>query len=207
MSARKGTVGPIEWGMAERHKPGETAMGDRGVVLGTPTGAIVAVVDGLGHGPKAAEAANVAVEVLQRFHDKPVTDILARCHDALRGTRGVVMSIAAFDSSRHRMTWAGVGNVEGVIAPEYAKPGSRPTALISRPGILGYRLPKLRPVSLPLEPGLTAILATDGIDSSFVHEVRPVGSPDRVAQRILATHGSEKDDALVLVARYLGNQG
>ena len=39
----------------------------------------------------------------------------ARCHDRLRATRGVVMSLASLDQERGILTWLGVGNVAGVV--------------------------------------------------------------------------------------------
>src|SRR2546430_2951080 len=35
-----------------------------------------------------------------------------RCHWALKGSRGVVMSLAFANPQQNAMTWAGVGNVE-----------------------------------------------------------------------------------------------
>jgi hypothetical protein len=59
-------------------------------------------------------------------------------------------------------------------------------------------------VTLPVARGATLILATDGIRSSFTEDLPPGGSPQRVAQEILDRHWRGTDDALVLVATYLG---
>src|SRR5207247_587433 len=79
---------------------------------------------GLGHGADAAAAARAAVAALDRHAEESVLPLVQRCHQALAGTRGVVMSVAFFDPSDHAMTWLGVGNVEGVLL--YTDPGARP---------------------------------------------------------------------------------
>ena len=48
----------IEWGVASRALPGETRSGDLHVVESFAGGALVAAVDGLGHGEEAADAAD-----------------------------------------------------------------------------------------------------------------------------------------------------
>jgi hypothetical protein len=55
-----------------------------------------------------------------------------------------------------------------------------------------------------LAQGDTLILATDGIHSDFGNTVNLFDPPQDLADRILAKYGKTTDDALVLVARYLG---
>ncbi len=55
------------------------------------------------------------------------------------------------------------------------------------------------------------VFATDGIqsafvDSGFLDDVRAGKPVDSVAKRILERHALERDDALVLVARYQGDR-
>jgi negative regulator of sigma-B (phosphoserine phosphatase) len=49
-------------------------------------------------------------------------------------------------------------------------------------------------------------MATDGIDTSFEAEIHLNEKPQQMADRILSEHFKGNDDALVLVARYLGKQ-
>jgi hypothetical protein len=174
----------------------------------------VAVVDGLGHGEKAAWAARLAVTALKETAAVPVGTLMQQCHQRLRQSRGVVMSLASFDTRQHTMTWLGVGNVEGVLLR--AAPAAKPAreTLCLQGGVVGYRLPTLREVTLPVSAGDTLILVTDGIRSGFVKEQhqgngRPSSSPQpasaqQLADQILDNYGRTTDDALVLVARYQG---
>jgi negative regulator of sigma-B (phosphoserine phosphatase) len=86
---------PIEWALAELAQPGQSESGDRHLVLSTPAGGLVAVVDGLGHGAEAASAAKVAVRALERGGDRPLVQLFRDCHQSLIGTRGAVISADA----------------------------------------------------------------------------------------------------------------
>ncbi|HYK83522.1 MAG TPA: SpoIIE family protein phosphatase [Gemmatimonadales bacterium] len=197
----------IDWGVAKRTLPGERESGDLHLVKQRPSGVLVCVVDGLGHGAQAAAAARTAVQTVERSAGEAVGAVLERCHRALVGTRGVVMSLAAFDGADEgagAMTWLGVGNVEGVLV--YGDPTRRPakTSLLTRGGIVGSELPPLRAQVVPVAPGDTLIFATDGIEDTFAHDLPSDASPQQLADYVLARHGKGTDDALVLVARYAG---
>src|SRR5436190_12658463 len=79
-------------------------------------GPLAAVMDGLGHGPEAASAARQAAGILEASAGEPVIALVQRCHDGLRRTRGVVMSLASFTVRDSAMAWIGVGNVETRVA-------------------------------------------------------------------------------------------
>jgi len=204
-----GTPALIEWGVASLALPGEAQSGDLHLVKQVATGALVAVVDGLGHGAEAATAARAAVAALERHATESPVPLVERCHRALQGTRGVVMNVAVFGRSDRSMTWLGVGNVEGLLlyGDGAARSGSRRAGLVTRGGIVGSELPRLHPVVLPVASGDTLIFATDGIREGFSDGLSLEASPQQLADQILARHGKGTDDALVLVARYLGGAG
>ena len=197
----------IDWGVATLTLPGERESGDLHLVKPVAGGVLVAVVDGLGHGAAAAAAARAAVATLNRHAQESVLPLLQRCHQALAGTRGVVVSVALFDRADGSMTWLGVGNVEGVLL--YADAGGRRgrERLVTRGGIVGSELPPLRAEVVAVAPGDTLILATDGIQSGFADELMVEAPPQQLADQILTRSGKRTDDALVLVARYVGNAG
>ena len=63
MEATGGRLPFLEWGTAGRPISGETESGDQYVVHSWPGGALLAVIDGLGHGPGDPLAAKEAVAV------------------------------------------------------------------------------------------------------------------------------------------------
>jgi phosphoserine phosphatase RsbX len=193
----------LEWGSASAAFDGVS--GDLAVVAEYPGGALVAVIDGLGHGEEAAEAAHAAARILQAAPGDPILTLVERCHEGLRRTRGAVMSLASFDARGSTLEWTGVGNVEAVLVR--ADPSSQPSrdALMTRGGVVGYQLPNLRSKSIPFQPGDLLILWTDGVRA--VSTNRRAGSAQEIADAILSEHRLESDDALVLVARRLGDEG
>ena len=207
MTQNADLTGPasLEWGLAALAIPGEKESGDLHLVQPFSNGALVAVVDGLGHGSEAAVAARYAVESLKVKPDDSVITLVKRCHESLRATRGAVLSMAAFNTAEDAMTWLGVGNVEGILFRLVADEKTSYESLLSRRGVVGARLPPLNAAILPVARGDTLIFATDGIRSGFESGLDLRASPQEIADRILDQHNMETDDALVLVVRYIGN--
>jgi negative regulator of sigma-B (phosphoserine phosphatase) len=192
----------IEWGSAGTPFEGGES-GDAHVVVSLPNGALVGVIDGLGHGPEAAAAAQVAVETLRAHADEPVSLLVQRCHESMRMTRGAVMSLASFNATDSSVSLIGVGNVEGVLLRGF-HPADKKETIALRGGVVGYQLPSLRAETVPVSPGDTLIMATDGIRSGFTGGLAMEREPQRIAESILSAYFKGSDDALVFVARYLG---
>jgi len=180
---------------------GEQRSGDRPVFTAWDGGALVGVIDGLGHGSEAADAADAAARVVREHPREPPEALLARCHAALVRSRGVVMTLVWFDLAGRTLTWTGVGNVEGRLLRAAAAPGIAPESTLIKGGVVGYSLPTVRPTTTELGHGDTVVLATDGISSGFSGSLAPGIPPQELADRILAEHGRGTDDALVVVVR------
>jgi len=103
----------IEWSASAWSLIEGDASGDRCVVKIMEDGALVAAVDGLGHGPEAATAAEAATALLEMYAGEPLIQLVSRCHEGLRKSRGVVMSLASFSGRDHTMMWLGVGTSRG----------------------------------------------------------------------------------------------
>jgi phosphoserine phosphatase RsbX len=195
---------PIAWGVSAMALGGARESGDLHVVVPCAETVLVAAIDGLGHGRQAALAARAAACVLERHGDEPLIPLMQRCHEDLRCTRGVVLSMALFDARAGTMTWVGVGNVEGVLFRADRSSGMRKDSLMLRGGVVGYQIPPLRSAELPVAAGDVLVLATDGVRASF-SAYSPIAEDVQVAaDAILARYGRETDDAMVLVVRYLG---
>jgi negative regulator of sigma-B (phosphoserine phosphatase) len=190
----------IDWSVATRPLAGETESGDDAVVALLADGALVAAVDGLGHGSAAAEATAKATELIEQHADEPLVSLVERCHQALRTTRGVAMSLARFSAGDDTMTWVGVGNVEGRLVRQH----NGHETLIARVGAAGYELQPLHARTVGVQTGDTLVFATDGIDSSFADSLGAIDTAEQTAREILRRHAKPSDDALVVVARYLG---
>lgn len=197
----------IQWGVAARPFPGQTVSGDLHVVRPFPDGVLVVVIDGLGHGYSAAAAAKTVSAALEGHAHEPPISLLRRCHEESKKTRGVVMSIASFNAPSGTMRWIGVGNVEGMLLRSGANgctTRKSDKGLVTRGGVVGYQIPTLRETEISVDRSDTLILATDGISGGFTEHLTLSDPPQQIADRILEQHGKATDDALVLVARYLG---
>jgi phosphoserine phosphatase RsbX len=203
----EGWLGPIEWAAVGRPRPGEQVSGDRSIAVGAGAGAaLFGVVDGLGHGAHAATAATCAVDVLDRTPGEPLDDLLQLCHRSLTETRGAAITLARINFESGALSWIGVGNVAAnLIAKRPGGPEVRSSVRLAG-GIVGFRLPEgTAPQDIPINPGDLVVIASDGISDGYLDTVDFSASASVIAEHILATHGRETDDALVLAARHRGS--
>jgi anti-sigma regulatory factor (Ser/Thr protein kinase)/serine/threonine protein phosphatase PrpC len=195
----KGRGDAHRFGVWSRPHPGEDKNGDAYFILERGRRTLLAVIDGLGHGPGAKEASDVAVDRLDEWMGEPLDEVLPALHDALRATRGAVIGAAIIDNGAERFHYSGVGNVMVRVygAPEHTTP-------VSANGTLGARLGQLRVWTYPWAEGATLIMASDGLSASWDIESYPgilQRTPQLLAGVLMRDYGRNADDATVLVAR------
>lgn len=193
----------IEWAVASRRLAGQEESGDGFAVVESERGTLLAVVDGLGHGYEAAVASGEAVSVLTAEPESDLVELMGICHERLRNTRGAVIALARFSKEEPTLTWLGVGDASAVLVRATFATRER-ESLFLRPGIVGQTLPSLSVEMLRVVPGDVLIMVTDGIRSAFVGGLEADRSPQQMADRLLEEYGRDCDDALVLVACYVG---
>jgi anti-sigma regulatory factor (Ser/Thr protein kinase) len=179
--------------------PGQIACGDGYAVHQTADFATILVVDGLGHGPQAADCAVAAVDAFAEAHDQCLAEIMARIHGALRATRGAAVGLARFMYQRREIQFAGIGNIAGVV---YDRDKSR--QMVSLPGIVGHDSRHVREFTYPWEPGEMALLYSDGIASHWSlpsYEGLMFRDPSLVAGVLYRDHNRGRDDATILAVR------
>ena len=194
----------LEFGIAGSIAPGQRGSGDLEVMryYDGGGGVLIAAIDGIGHGEEAAASARLAADTLLGHPEEKPASLLLRCHAALRGTRGVVLSIASIDLRQSAMSWLGIGNVSGIVLRGGAQEPSPREELLVRPGVLGYGdLGVLQASAIPLRPRDVLIFATDGINRHFSEGLAFGASAQPLADHIIAHHSQRNDDALVVVAR------
>lgn len=191
----------LQCGVWARACAGQQHSGDLHLIAAYHRGMLAAVVDGCGHGPEAAAAARAAIAALREHPELDVVELMHRCHQQLRETRGAVVGLASFQGRENLLTWLGVGNIEARLW-HTANPPVK--TLLMRAGVAGYTLPALQAMATTVEPGDLLIVATDGIHASFADELDISGDPREIAARIGEQSAKGSDDGLVLVARYLG---
>jgi phosphoserine phosphatase RsbX len=207
--AEHGWLGPLEWAAKARPRPGEIICGDRLIAVDVDgTGALMGVLDGLGHGMEAAEAASCGVDVLRAARAEPLDVLVQRCHRALSGTRGAAMTLARIDFQTDTLSWIGIGNVAAdLVAKHPAGVEVRSSARLVG-GIVGYRIPDaLTSQEVPIRPGDLLVMSSDGIIEDHLDDIDFAASSLAIADQIMRRHAKDNDDALVLTARHRGVSG
>jgi negative regulator of sigma-B (phosphoserine phosphatase) len=193
----------LQLGVAGVALEGEERSGDLAVFAPYEHGGLAVVIDGLGHGGEAADASAIAERVIREHASEEPSVLLTRCHEALRRSRGVVLTAAWFDLDELELSWVGVGNVEARLVRGAAVYGDRHDSALVLGGVVGYNLPPIRPSYFDLRPGDAVAFATDGIETDFSSSLTPGLPAQKLAERILERHGRDTDDALAAVVRYV----
>jgi phosphoserine phosphatase RsbX len=186
----------MEIGAVIRAKVGESACGDAWVAVDHEGSTLIALADGLGHGPEAARAAKAACDHVAAHPGPDLNQLMKGCDRALASTRGAALSLLYFDRERHELTHAGVGNVElqAVSRAAIHPPNS--------PGVVGIRLRRIMVSVFALSPGDLLAVFTDGVSSRYRLEAYRALPVQAAAEAIVREHGKDHDDASCLIIRY-----
>jgi anti-sigma regulatory factor (Ser/Thr protein kinase) len=180
-------------------KPGEQECGDDWAADIGRRHAAMFVVDGLGHGALAAQAAAQATAVFARSPMRPPAEILQRVHEALRPTRGGAVAVASIDLDLHVATFAGLGNIGGAIVS-----GDARRSLISHDGTAGHTAARLQEFSYPMDSRATMVMFSDGLGTQWNPAEYPglwQRDPALVAGVLYRDFSRRRDDVTVLVGR------
>jgi phosphoserine phosphatase RsbX len=179
--------------------PGEC--GDTGVLRVGDSLCLAALVDVLGHGRGAHDVAIMAEEHLLGISpDTGLTEVMNGLHDRLKGTRGAVASLCRIDMGTGLFRFVGVGNITTRIM------GRAPQRLVSRDGVIGYKMTAPREESAVLSLGDIVIMHSDGVSENgdwLEHPELLTGRAREIAEGVLEYFGKQNDDASCLVIRYL----
>ena len=197
---RKGPRLSVLWtGVLSVPVKGENTCGDGYFILAGRSRSLYMVVDGLGHGAGANEAAEEAITTVNRFSEEDTAEIISRTHDALKKTRGAAMSIAIVDHERMVLRYAGVGNISATLAT-----GTSARSLVSQNGTLGVALPrKPQEYSYPIEKNTTLFMFSDGLSTKTSAGGYPGiqnRHPALVSGLLYRDFSRKRDDATILIA-------
>lgn len=186
-------------------KPGETACGDAWAADQEGTRIRLMIADGLGHGPDASRAAQLAVRV---FHEKPdlgPAESLRAMHPALRSTRGAAVTVVEIDLARRTLRHAGIGNVAGAVL---ADGGSR--SLVSHNGTVGHEARHFQEFVSVFPAGAVLVMYSDGLTSRWSLDPYPgliARDPALLAGVLYRDFQRGRDDVTVVVGRAAEDDG
>lgn len=184
----------LEIGAVQRPIRNEKVCGDAFVVLRNHE-ITIALADGLGHGPKAAEAAIAFCEYVEAHASRSLEEILIGATADLSDTRGAAAALVRIGSQHRELSFAGIGNIE---LQAVSKIPIRPACT---PGIVGRPLRKVLKFDYELSPGDLLAIYSDGISSRFRLDSYRHLDAQGTAEAILADHGKQHDDATCVVVR------
>ena len=193
--ARFGASPATRYGAVCVAMPGEIDCGDAWHLVSNGSETAVIVVDGLGHGTFAAEAAQAGVAAFASSPFVPPQQVMALVSTAMARTRGGAAASALLRG--REVSYAGIGNIGGTLASREKSQG-----LVSHSGTLGMAGRKPQEFGYTREPGTLLILHSDGVSARWNLRERPAlftHHPAIVAAVLYRDHGRERDDATVVV--------
>jgi anti-sigma regulatory factor (Ser/Thr protein kinase) len=176
---------------------GETLSGDSWSL--SEDGNTVLVVDGLGHGPYAHEAAKLAIEIFQHNQTSSPAAILELMHGPMRATRGAAAAIAQIHPDKQTLDFAGVGNIGCVLLKDI-----RSQSLVSHNGTLGHQMRRVQQFAYTYQPGDLLLMQSDGLTTQSKLGI-PASllsqPPTIIAPLLFSEQLRGRDDATLLVTR------
>jgi anti-sigma regulatory factor (Ser/Thr protein kinase) len=181
-------------------KPGQEVCGDSWGCLQLGDHVVALVADGLGHGLEAKIASAEAVRMLHQNPNLGPKQLLERCDQALRSSRGAAVAVAQIDRERRIVTYAGVGNISGRIFSA----GKSSHHMVSVNGTSGHRSDTLREFTYLWPDDGILLMCSDGIATGAGLEPYPrlpLCDPTLIAGVLYRDFERGHDDATVVVAR------
>jgi anti-sigma regulatory factor (Ser/Thr protein kinase) len=178
--------------------PGEVVSGDAWEISVLGDKARIAMADGLGHGPDAAEAAEMAMAAFRSSTGSPAA-VLEQAHPRMRSTRGAAAAVADTDATAGTLRFAGAGNIAGRMIS-----GVEDRSLMSQHGTLGLQIRKIQDVEYAWSQHALIILHSDGLTSRWSLDEAPgliQCDPAVVAGWLVREHTRGRDDVTVVVVR------
>jgi hypothetical protein len=158
------------------------------------------VVDGLGHGPYAEEAAREALAVFRSQATTGLASTLKLMDQALMKTRGASGAIVELSPATGQVTAAGVGNISMRLLGN-----GESTSFGCDNGTLGTGVPRIREFTLPWVHGSVLVMHSDGVKTHWNIDDYPGLArrhPGLIAGLLYRDFRRQRDDATVIVARY-----
>jgi hypothetical protein len=180
----------------------EEVCGDGYKVAQTPTHIKILFGDGLGHGPYAKEAMDVAEDFFFGCDETDPVSIIRQMRDKVRRTRGLVASVAVMNKQRSSWSICGVGNI---ITRLYT--GIEYRNYMSYNGTVGLNIPKsMNPTVIPTERNQHLIMCSDGVTTRWSLNAYPSifkYDPTVVAGAIFKDFSRGNDDTSILIAKVI----
>lgn len=180
-------------------KPGEKISGDNWISQYSDGRTLLLVADGLGHGPDAAAASQLACDVFNANCHLPLLQIIAAIDKGLRKSRGAAIAIASIDEANRCVRFAGLGNINALILT-----ASKNHHLLSHDGTAGMSHYRVQEHVYPWPSDGLLMMHSDGLASRWDMSSYPgllAKHPSLIASALYRDYTRGYDDVTVVVAR------
>jgi anti-sigma regulatory factor (Ser/Thr protein kinase) len=174
---------------------GEIECGDAWHLANNGREASAMIVDGLGHGTFAAEAARAGIASFASSPWAEPQQIMQLAGAAMSRTRGGAAACALIRDEA--ISYAGMGNISGTLISHEKSQG-----LVSQAGTLGMQPRRSQQFEYRRGAGAFLVMHSDGISARWSYKDRPelfLHHPAILAALIYRDHGRDRDDSTVLV--------
>lgn len=181
---------------ARRPHPSEDVNGDDWIVVEHADGVLVAIFDGLGHGPQAQMASRACVDsILELSAERRLADvatIMCACQASAERTRGAAGTILRI--AKNDLSFAGLGNVS------FRAIGGESLGVVPKPGIMGRPGARAGFGSWSWPDSGAVVLHSDGLSARTTLPLSLLGEPlEGLTRAILNEADGGRDDASVIV--------
>jgi len=193
--ARFGAVMNVRYGAVSVALEGEVLCGDGWDLASGPQGLALFVIDGLGHGAFAAEAARAGIDAFRGGPFAEPLEVMSRANGLMSKTRGGAAACARIAGDT--ISYCGVGNISAALVS-----AGKSTGLVSHNGTLGLHKRRGQQFEYRRGPGTVLVMHSDGVSARW--ELKQNAAllarhPAVIAASIYRDHARGRDDATVVV--------
>ncbi|MFB2862059.1 SpoIIE family protein phosphatase [Aeromonas sp. MdU4] len=190
---------PVQVAMRQSPCFGEVSSGDGVVVLTREQGALIVVIDVLGHGDSAALLAREMEMFIKECPVLSLTGLMEMVHQHFKGTLGAAITMLSIDFAKNLFQVVGVGNV--LLRKHDC---GKWVSFHAQSGIVCEMIPTLISHEGTFETHDLFIMTSDGIRENIPLEEELsllYWSPSQIAGYMMDHFSKHYDDATVVVAR------
>jgi hypothetical protein len=185
----------------ERTHPREVQCGDMSFVECRASKLRLAVIDGLGHGPAAREAAQRATLALSGQLAASLEEVVLRAHDHAASTRGATLGVVDIDLEDRSLRATTVGNIRIALflgGGRIWSPCGTDAVLGHGRGSLHGKL-EVRVEQHPLPSDAMLALFSDGLQSQLRLPWQRSVDPEELALQLFSNYGTASDDGTLML--------
>lgn len=173
--------------------------GDTGIIKEYDKKLFFALIDGAGHSRNAHKISETARNFLEDNFHFELKELMEKLNLIIKGSNGAVVSVCTLDLETGYLKNVGVGDITLKIF------GHKSIELLSKPGIIGYVMPRLNENKHYLQEGDIIVMYTDGVKRQFnLNDFPETRNKDSktIADYLISQFARKTDDAACLVLKY-----